>query len=382
MDYAENDAAIRYYKESIRGVARSWFSTGQDRETVIQMLSSRISHYTSLLRTYVGIDEYSITLSQNKEPIQVFLPKEFTEEGTPVDLYIKCDISGQYFSVDSVVRFFDSPTSICKLVGRSYVRPEWWWYKKKSCYTSYKFEYLPFDGYKKSPRFWKNPDSDLNVLGFEFEWRFNSLSDKLAFANAVYNKHRPCICEKDGSLDNGSMNGPSLEVITPPWTFDEARKNVAKLLHTARLNNITEPGDGYGLHITVNCCSKIMIDRIIFLVNNQVLRDFWISLAGRDTSLVEKDYAKFIHYDNLRRAGGIDHLSRWNSSPVDHFYATFLRKNSSIELRFFKSSIDISRIESILKIVKRLVFFCKYSSNTYFSENWTHFPNIYVRNRI
>lgn len=273
-----------------------------------------------------------------------------------------CSLTGRIHHIANLVKFQRTPKSKIKLVSKAIAKnnlnKKWWFDKERKIYTAYKFDYKSFSPkYKGSPRFWRQPPKGL-FLGFEFEMRFRSLGDKLQLSEEIKRDFRPCICEKDGSLDDGSPDGPSMEIITHPIHY----KNldiINLLLDRCKEYGAHIPNDDYGLHTTVNMAGVEFnaIQRFIFAINHPDLRTFFIRLAERDTStnlsLGKKDWAQFESYDSPMDVSKHTFMAR--HSVKDHFYAAYLRPNLvSIELRFWKSTVDFSKITTIVAVIKEI----------------------------
>lgn len=246
---------------------------------------------------------------------------------------------------------------------------EWILDKKDKRYKNYMFDYDAFShSYKGSPRFWKNPKTE-ECYGIELELKFASYDHKIHFANAIKANHKPWICEKDGSLDNGSPNGPSLELIGPPLPLDKLNEDIENICQLLKEHNVRSLSKNYALHITTNINNAsdpvLAGARYMALINHPHYRDFWIKVAGRQDSFnpnTGKNYAAWMNIPN----NIIDFMSndlwvpRWSSKPVDHYYATFLRKGANgIETRIFKSQSKPAILKNILLLNKLAWDFAK-----------------------
>lgn len=274
-----------------------------------------------------------------------------------------CSLTNIPYQLKNLVKYKKKSKRKCVLVGRGIARhnlkTKWWYNKKEGYYTNYKFDYPAFnEKYKGSPRFWREPGLG-RFFGFEFEWKFPSYERKIEFANLVKSDFKPFICEKDGSLDNGSPNGPSLELITNPLTFKQFNK-IERLFLAAKDHGCHIPNDNYGWHITINVCGfcNHQIRRLIYAINYRPLRKFWLSLAQRDTSKEEKDWAKFERYFSIEDVS-IDTF-RARHAEKDHFYAAYLRPSmKSVEIRFLKSIVDFSHFSITMDVMKKLYDWAK-----------------------
>lgn len=258
----------------------------------------------------------------------------------------------------------------CKTFARDKVgKEEWILDKKDKVYKDYMFDYDAFSKtYKGSPRFWKNPKTE-ECYGIELELKFASYDHKLAFAQDIKDKHKPWICEKDGSLDNGSPNGPSLELIGPPLSLQRLNDDIGNICELMKKHEVQPLSKHYALHITTNINNAgnptLAGARYIALINHPEYRNFWIQAAGRKDSYnvnTGKSYAAWMDIpDNITDLMSNNlWVPRWSSHPVDHYYATFLRKGAKgIETRIFKSQNKESTINYILLLNKLAWNFAK-----------------------
>lgn len=253
--------------------------------------------------------------------------------------------------------------------AQSKIGDGWFFDQKNLVYTDVLPDYPAFNSkYKGSPRNWKVPNKE-EVFGHEWELKFPSYGRKIDFAEEIKDSWKPCICEKDGSLDGGSPDGPSLELITPPWSYDESINNLLQLSDLARyyggLGHMA--GVGYAWHITVNINNAenpiLAGSRFCCLINDPKLNKFWRSMSRRaNTYNVEKDkdYAKF---ENLTVENALSKerwAARWQKDYPDHYYATFYRKGGhSIELRIIRSTLNKHTIQGTLEVVRTAWLFSK-----------------------
>jgi hypothetical protein len=265
---------------------------------------------------------------------------------------------------DCVAVFLDSPNSpmLCTHVRYAQSKKEqgeWFYDKMNKHYTNYEFDYPAFsESYKGSPRFWKAPKTE-ECYGIELELLFPSFENKINFANGIKKYYKPWVCEKDGSLDGGSPVGPSLELIGPPlgiYELFDALDGIYKLIAT---HGGLEPLKNYALHITTNIQNSTVPEihgaRYMAIVNSVNHRHFWTKIAKRNNPYnreTGKYYANWLDFND----NDISQLMcretwnyRWAEKPIDHYYATFLRKGGkSIETRIFKSSNDLNWVKAVL----------------------------------
>ncbi len=279
---------------------------------------------------------------------------------------------GEYLIyLNDAVKYRESEDTKLRIVNRRSVPLTAYFNKMESCYCNYQYDYPAFNKYKFSPRFWKSPHAYQRMFGFEFEFLFPSFDEKINFANEIKELHRPCICEKDGSLDGGSMTGPSLELITPPYSYAMSKNKGRQLLLLAKKHGAIEPPSNYGLHITVNV-NNAVADKMIYIINHHILREFLLDLSNRGRNH-DQNYYKFQSYSSFEEVCQINHAQRWEAHPPDHFYATYLRPSGGLELRFFKSTIDFSKFRRILKVVNSIRSF---AINTSKQDLETSMPNL------
>ncbi len=284
-------------------------------------------------------------------------------------LFVK--IGECFIYYNDAVRYRATADSKLQVINRRDVPLTAYYNKMELCYCNYQYDYPAFNKYKFSPRFWKSPHAHQRMFGFEFEFLFPSFDEKINFAHEIKEFHRPCICEKDGSLDGGSMTGPSLELITPPYSYAMSKNKCRQLLLLAKKHGAVEPPSNYGLHITVNV-NNAVADKMIYIINHHILREFLLDLShrGRDH---DQHYYKFQDYSSFEAVCKIGHIQRWEAHPPDHFYATYLRPHGGLELRFFKSTVDFSHFRRILKVVNSIRSF---ALNTSKQDLETSMPNL------
>lgn len=284
----------------------------------------------------------------------------YTESGTYV-----CDILGVKFVGKPVRLLFlkENGEVVKKIVNKEYAKlrckNDWWYDKLNEVYTNFQFDYPSYTMYKKAPRFWRHP-GDKEAYGHEFEIKFPSYDEKILFANEIKDKFRPCICEKDGSLDLGNADGPSLELITPPLGYDASHSLVSELFDLAKKYKARIPSDGYAWHVTLNLrdASNYITAgaRFMYLVNHPSLRQFWEGIARRKSKVNARTGRNYCQYIDL----GLEGMdlrywgSLWAERPVNHYWATFLRQTGdAIELRICKSTLDFSVFSHTMSVIRK-----------------------------
>lgn len=273
-----------------------------------------------------------------------------------------CDFTKEYYSGDIV--------QVCLLIQNQYVdfkacvgyaqeklKNEWWYSKASGQYSNFEFDYPPFNNkYKGSPRFWRDPDNR-ECYGHELELKFASFEHKLLFADAIKLNYKPCITEKDGSLDQGLVDGPSLELITPPLSYEDSISKIGSILQIAKYYSVQEANNGYAWHVTVNLLNsenyQLSGMRMLSLFNDKNLRIFWQQIARRPSEanpITGRNYCKFEDKPTMSHKVW---RPRWEAHPIDHYYATFLRKcGHALEIRLLKSTNDINVFTSTLELIR------------------------------
>lgn len=288
-----------------------------------------------------------------------------------------CEWNKEYIGHHTVKVFLTTPKgrvvkTVCRDLARCKIKTDWWYDKARDVYTDFLFDYPAYnERYKGSPRFWRQP-GDREVYGHEFELKFASYGDKLAFANQIKDKYRPCITEKDGSLDGGLVDGGSLELITPPWSYEESLANLSGIFSLAQTHQVRMMNNGYAWHITVNLLNASdpvrAGNRLMTLFNDPSLRIFWQQIARRYSQInhsTGRNYCKF--EDGASMDKGI-WMHRWGQNPIDHYYVTFLRKcGTAIEIRLLKSTVDFSVFSATLDIIRAAWLWAKGSEPL---ESW------------
>lgn len=240
--------------------------------------------------------------------------------------------------------------------AKSMARHTWWYIPGPRFYSSKQESYYAIERYKKAPRYWRAPGNEL-VFGHEFEIAFEFPGDRQIFATNIYNKFKPVICELDSSISQVL----GLEVITPPWNLDNDLPKIKGLFNLMSDYNSLIPNDSYGWHITVNCLAVKNImpltaaGRLIYAINLPSLRKKWLELGRRDpASNPTRNFAQF--EDDCKKELNIAAwASRHKESPVNHYFAAFLRKNlASVEIRFIKSTVDFNIFLDTMKTIQKL----------------------------
>ncbi len=289
-----------------------------------------------------------------------------------------CELSKAFFSEKLVEVSLEHPKSKKKTrrlvvlgLARQKLKTEWW-YNKEGYYTNHLFDYPAYNPrYKASPRFWRSP-GEKEVYGHEFELKFASLDHKIGFATRIKEHFAPCITEKDGSLDDGETDGGSLELITPPWSYEESLKQVSQIFSLAQEFNPKAMNNGYAWHVTVNLANAADIDtaglRLMQIFNYPIHRAFWQSIARRPSAINPATGRNYCKFEDDVTMSYRTWNKRWASTPVDHYYATFLRKcGRAIEIRLLKSTLDFQIFAATLEIVKAAWDFSKGSAPI---ESW------------
>lgn len=340
------------------------------------------------LCTYFGIlfpeellIEYYTSWENYKSKYKSFIHKSFIDRHVFFDkihnVYMNSEELGRLELKDNNGEFRKYITNIHYLKELK-EKQELFYDKMNQVYKNYEFDYAAFSHtYKGSPRFWKNPEKE-EVFGIELELKFKNYESKIGFAESIKKQMKPWICEKDGSLDEGSPDGPSLELIGPPLSFEALKDSVNKISCLLDEFNCRKPTNTYALHITTNINNAknpiLAGARFMAIVNDHKYRDFWIKAAGRIDSynpVTGKSYAQWLKVDDddiNKLMNPIFWNLKWAQKPIDHYYATFLRKGgNSIETRIFKSANTPSLIINRISLIAYLWRFSK--SNEKLS-NW------------
>lgn len=191
-------------------------------------------------------------------------------------------------------------------------------------------------------------DDDHSVsIGFELETNFEFNYGESEFASAL-----------DTSLGHfehdGSING--VEFDSHPFSWNMMKK--AKPLFEKMLNKMSQKGlvgnDGCGIHIHVGRNAfndEDALTKFYYIINSDEMRQFWIKVARRTSS-----YAHFRSVSsNLTRnqVGAVMEQYRH-----EHGEAVNQQHENTIEVRIFKSTLNVNVLFDYMQLIVNLVNFC------------------------
>jgi hypothetical protein len=210
------------------------------------------------------------------------------------------------------------------------------------------------------------------AFGIEIEMSFKpntgdqyiGAANKLNFANWVHDNYPNWICERDGSLEEGNKGNAGLcglELVSPPLTFDEAITNLPIILDKARslgAKAFIPNNEFFGIHVTTNLYGKTATktgDKIVYLVNNKIFREFWYACAKRNGLAINK-FAPFMNDLSLGSA-------LKSQSGGEHYRSVNPRGSGALEIRIFRSTVAFPGIHAILELVKITQDYCMNVTN-------------------
>lgn len=224
--------------------------------------------------------------------------------------------------------------------------------------------YTPFPtnfyGYGHAPKDWAIPEGD--TIGIEIEMLFPSLENKIRFSSWVGQNFPGWVCEYDGSLeDHGNAGDCGLELISPPLLFDTLTSQSKVICEKAlELGGKGFPaGVYYGMHVSVqipksrNPSRTVVGSRYIAFWNLPALRPFWQLVARRKGPSFET-YSPF---KNVRVEDCLQ-SERGDGDRHAHRRAVFVRNNSVLETRVFRSSLSPIQVHANIEICTLVMKYC------------------------
>lgn len=199
---------------------------------------------------------------------------------------------------------------------------------------------------------YKTPQGE--AFGIEIEMKFPNVFSKLRFSNFVGTNFRGWITERDGSLeDKGNSGDGGLELVSQPLNYKTLCTQLDPILTKARSENGIghDAGVFYGIHINTNIYGdnqERTAKRLICLINDPVLRNFWEIMSRRRGSKASEEYCQFknVTFDTCLR-----------TESDGHYRATYYRTNNGVptncvEVRIFRSNLKLASVKISLEIVK------------------------------
>lgn len=219
----------------------------------------------------------------------------------------------------------------------------------------------------------------ISVTGFELEMEADNcdLSEGAELATEIFGDS--CYLKHDGSLSNG------FEVVSHPMT----KEYIQNVLPLARLRELSDMGmrsattRTCGLHVHINKGFFEGRESSLYRFMSMFYRNTeqWKTLAGRSRST----YAQWDDHEAtqmLRYAKGLRSGER-NQSNGDRYVALNLQNRATVELRFFKGTLNPKTIQARLEGVHAVA---EYSVSQMFnikiqeSHDWDRFRQFTKQN--
>lgn len=190
-------------------------------------------------------------------------------------------------------------------------------------------------------------DDDSMSIGFELETNTEFNYGETEFASTL-----------DTSLGHfehdSSING--VEFDSHPFSWKMMQK--AKPLFEKMLNKMSQKGlianDGCGIHIHVGRNAfndEDALTKFYYIINSDEMRQFWIKVARRTS-----DYARFRSISSNLTKNQVGAVMEQYSQQ--HGEAVNQQHNSTIEVRIFKSTLNVNVLFDYMQTIVNLVNFC------------------------
>ena len=154
--------------------------------------------------------------------------------------------------------------------------------------------------------------------------------------------HLYCLCENDGSLNNG------FEIVTAPCSLDVHEHQMRMLTshQTLRANLRSHDTSTCGLHVHINKLDTTAWHRgkLVSFINDPANRDLVVAIARR---MSDSGYAKFTSKS----------VKEHNST--DRYEAVNLTNTQTIEFRIFRGSLRFETIMACLEFTRIVWLFCQ-----------------------
>lgn len=279
--------------------------------------------------------------------------------GRTADLYVKPGHIARVLSEEEAANYVPQRRRICDRCGASYIVDENLYASEYMCPACGKYEYVTQYHRNQPPlKFFSltNRRNDSLFYGVELEVEYGGESDREAakVVNEMRKDGVPFVyASHDGSLNNG------IEFITMPATIgyhksiESEYEKIFKMLVK----------DGYRGHNSENAGIHVHFSRDYFEGNELYLSNllllvdrFWdeiIVFSRRDYNRC-KQYMKKVSSDYSTNKYYIDEYNS-SDSHSGHYYAVNITNEDTIELRFFKSTLNVNTFMCILDFVDKLV---------------------------
>lgn len=174
--------------------------------------------------------------------------------------------------------------------------------------------------------------------------------------------------ERDGSLEDGvgsvddTLRWGCLEIVSPPLSYETLTLALSGLANIMQKHGVTAKyGDFFAIHITSNVPDHNRQVKMLSTVMAEENRLFWLKASGRPRfkgfdSNSNKPYCQFLNIDHYPDVDKMKVCS-YHGNTTDHYRAMFVRNSSAVELRIFKTVVDLEWILGIVELNRCLYLY-------------------------
>lgn len=206
------------------------------------------------------------------------------------------------------------------------------------CHSCFDGRYVLIENYsfKPTPKFFDNGEENPLYLGVELELGNSTIKGVNLFSHFLDKEH--FYTKRDGSIPNYGC-----EIVSHPCTYNH---HATSGMWDKALQNASKwglkPSQQTGIHVHIDrrFFSEKELAFLDCFVNS--FPDFWKRIAGRDSN-----YARF------------QNKGRWGVQSGSRNCCVNLSNSSTVELRIFKSTVDLRELLLFLAICEGLSRFSK-----------------------
>lgn len=183
---------------------------------------------------------------------------------------------------------------------------------------------------------------------------------KTKLCEEIYNR-LGWIVERDGSLEDGvgkikeNLRWGCMEIVSPPLSYDKLIRQLAIAVEILQKFKATSKyGDFFAIHITTNVPNTAQQVKMLSNVMLEENRFFWLKASGRASfsgfvPSSNRPYCQFLNIDGMSPEDKL-HSCGSHGHSSDHYRAMFVRNSSAVELRIFKTKVDLDWIMGIVQL--------------------------------
>lgn len=242
--------------------------------------------------------------------------------------------------------------------------------RNKKLYSTVSTNYVEHN----QKRNFAQPARDSLVFGLELELLFPSYTNKIVFSAWLEKYYPNWVAMRDGSLEDAGQAGEGgLELVSPPLSLEQHRDETTKIVSFAKKlggQGYVEGNTYYGMHVNINIPHSQKVSwqtvakRLIVLVNNPYLRNFWQTAARRQGPVFD-EYCPFrmVQFDTCLRTESQDHYRTAHYRP----------DTQCVEIRIFRSNLSYKIIDATLELMKICVMYCQQDNYDITVKSWHDF---------